>query len=46
MTFNFKFALDNLARFACATTKCDIMTLSDGSTIQNAIYGVCYIARG
>ena len=39
-------ALDTLAKFACASAKCDIMKFRDGSTIQNAVNSVCYIARG
>ena len=46
ISFNFKFARDNLARFACATTKCDVMTLDNGNTMRKVVNGVCFITPG
>ena len=37
---------DTYARFACASSKCKVLTFKDGSSMKCAVYSVCYILKG
>ena len=42
----FQLSRDTLAEFGCAATKCEALTMRDGSIVNNAVTTVCYLAHG
>ena len=37
---------DNYARFACASSKCKVVTFKDGSSMKGAVINICYLLNG
>ena len=42
----FQLARDTISEFGCAVTKCGVLTMSDGSELNNMLRIVCYYAHG